>query len=451
MQAMRNPACVRPALLPIIVALLLVCLPCAPLFSTAAALAAPPQERLNVLMIVVDDMNVSLGCYGHPVVKSPHIDRLAREGVRFDRAYCNHPVCNASRTSFLSGRRELVTAKTEGKTLWLPELFSKQGYYTAAVGKVTHSYGITTEVIPWDLMDLETETFQGKPRDADEEQVDGRTAARIVQLLEQRKDEPFFIAAGFWKPHSPLQSPRQYHGLYDPEKMTLPGEPAKHLAGIPPIALQNLGPYPSKQADEEKRLSIARYFSCISYIDAQVGKILAAVDRLGLKERTAILFFSDHGMHFYEHGGLRGKRTLFEESVRAPFILSVPGKQPGGVCSRLVEYVDIYPTLADLCVLPAPKGLDGASIVPLLNNPQAPGKEAIFVTTAREQGPAGRLVRTERHAYMQWGTAETAELYDMQNDPRQYENLAHDPQHAETVKRLRQLLESQAGRASGKP
>ncbi len=446
----------------------------------------PAQRPPNVLFIMSDDLNANIGAYGHPFVKTPNIDRLAARGVRFERAYCNYPLCNPSRVSLLSGLRPDTSGVTNNDrylrgVTYLPEYFSKHGYFSARVGKIEHGAdqverGAMPPIIKWDsqetppggnapiiLRDFWAAQKAGlkpapvKPQQIveyravdspDEEQEDGKTARRVVQLMEQHRDRPWFLAAGLYRPHLPFIAPKKYFEMYPPEKIVLPKEyePVGDRADIPPIAFTKTGEA-EKLSDLEKKRTIAAYYACVSYMDAQVGVMLDGLDRLGMRDNTVVVFLSDHGFHLGEHAGRGGdqglwrKQTLFEESKRTPLIVAAPGRVRGGAARGLVDFVDIYPTLIDLTGLPAKRELDGVSFAPLLSNPARVWKKAIFSQV--ERGKAmGRSVRNERFIYNEWGTPQVAELYDHQSDPREYRNLANDPKQAATLAQMRQLLQN---------
>jgi iduronate 2-sulfatase len=433
---------------------------------------ADAPKRLNVLFIVSDDLNCQLGCYGNKVVQSPNIDRLASRGVRFERAYCNYPVCNASRTSFLSGRYPDTTGVFGNATQprvrlgkefqFLPEYFRANGYFTAGVGKIAH--GAFPDSIKWDVFaepargigdDEDRPAAKGGKKKAkqqagdapvpfawqatgnrDEDEPDGKVARRIVKLLEERKDQPFFIAAGFHKPHVPHTAPRKYFDLYPLDRIALPQEPAGHTKDIPTIARN--GKYFPDLADKQKKQIIAHYYAATTFMDAQVGLLLEALDRLKLWDNTVVVFLGDHGWHHGEHGGFWAKMSVLDESARAPLLVAAPGKKAGAVSSRVVEFVDVYPTLTALCGLKTPAGLEGASLVPLLDDPSAPGKKAVFTVVRRAAG-LGRAVRTETHTYILWPDG-SEQLYDHAQDPKEYVNLAKDPGAAGTLATMKQLL-----------
>jgi uncharacterized sulfatase len=433
-----------------------------------------PDRKLNVLLIAVDDLNTNLGCYGDPLARSPNIDKLASRGVKFERAYCQYPLCNPSRTSILSGRRPDTTGIFNNTTpprtylkdvVFLPEYFRQHGYFTARVGKIAH--GRFEDAVKWDV----SESAQGRPTSGaapqqpppagtaatgnpgdggarlswratdnrDEEEPDGKTARRIVRLLQENKDKPFFIAAGFHKPHLAWIAPKQYFALHPPEKVKLPKTPEDDRTDIPPVALTRTASDVTL-TDEQKRQAIAAYSACVSFTDAQVGIVLDEVDRLKLADRTIVVFWGDHGFHLGEHNGLWRKMTLFEESTRVPLIIAAPGKRAGVASPRLAELVDLYPTLTQLCGLPQPPMLDGVSLVPLLEDPGRAVKQAAYTVVARGRGLLARSVRTERYRYTEWGDEKTAELYDHETDPREYTNLVRDPKHSKILIEMKNLL-----------
>jgi uncharacterized sulfatase len=440
-------------------------------FLTTVLAAAEPATRWNVLFIIADDLNNDLGCYGNTIVKSPNIDRLAAGGVRFERAWCQYPVCNASRTSFLSGRRPDTTGVIDNSTpprthlkdaVMLPEHFRRNGYTTIKVGKIFHTGDAFEDPRSWDTDIRETSEAKNPPKSQiiekgegvvlnakDEETWDGFVARKAAALMEQaaRDGKPFFVAAGFRRPHTPYIAPKKYFDLYPPEKLTPRPEPPAHVKLIPPIALTyNLG---SERLTESRRRPVmSAYYASISFMDAQVGVLLEALDRLRLRDRTVVVFLGDHGYHLGEHGGLWHKMTVFEEASRVPLILAVPGKKPA-VSARLVELVDLFPTLAELCGLAKPDGLEGLSLVPLLDRPERPWKTAAFTVVShagKVKGGAeldpeklGRTVRTERWRYTEWFDG-SVELYDHEADPHELANLAKSPKHTATLAQLKQTL-----------
>lgn len=459
-------------------------------FLTAAGYAPAGQaqaaRRPNVLFIAVDDMNCDLACYGHPQVKSPNIDRLARLGVRFDRAYCQFPLCSPSRSSLLTGLRPSTTRVFDLQyhfrtglpdVVTLPQLFKNHGYYSARVGKLYH-YGNPGDIGTSGLDDppswthfvnpagrdktaLEPDIINYTPRRGlgsamcflsdkdgkDEEHTDGKVALETIKLLEEHKDGPFFIAAGFYKPHTPYVAPKKYFDLYPLSQIQLPKEPADAEKGVPAPALASTRPWPyfgvtPDQARECKQ----GYYASISFVDAQIGKILDAVDRLKLWNNTIVVFWSDHGYHLGEHG-LWMKQSLFEESARVPMIVVAPdgkadaaGVSAGKTSPRTVEFVDLYPTLADLAGLKPAGQLDGVSLRPLLKDPAARWDRPAFTQVQRGAFP-GYSVRTERWRYTEWDDGmKGAQLYDETADPHEYRNLIDDPKHTDVVAQLKALV-----------
>jgi uncharacterized sulfatase len=282
----------------------------------------------------------------------------------------------------------------------------------------------------------------GATDNSDDKEADGHTALRIVQLLEQKRDTPFFIAVGFQKPHLSFVAPRKYFDLYPPDQIRLPreqGEPADDTNDIPLATLNKPGGWRSQMSDSERRQAIAAYYACVSFIDAQTGIVLDAVDRLGLAGNTVVIFVSDHGFHLGEHGGLWQKQTLFEEVARVPLIVAAPGKSAGVVTSHPVELLDLYPTLAELCGLAPPPGMHGKSFTTLLKDTDCPWPEVAFTQVFRS-GVMGHAVNNERYRYTEWGNEQTAELYDHAVDPREYTNLINDPASTQTLREMRQLL-----------
>lgn len=444
-------------------------------------------EQLNVLYIAVDDLNNALGCYGHPLVKSPNIDRLAAQGVRFDRAYCQFPLCNPSRTSFLTGLRpDQSTVYDNAKVfrdaiphvVTLPQFFRKQGYFVARVGKLFH-YGVPAEIGTDGLDDpaswQEKVNPRGRDKDVedqiftlkagqfggtlswlaadgtDEEHTDGRGAAAVVKLLEGHADQPFFIACGFYRPHTPYVAPKAYFDWYPLADVGIVAGPADDRDDIPEPALP-VRPANYGITEDLQRAARQAYFASISYMDAQLGVVLEALDRLKLTDKTIIVFHSDHGYHLGEHG-LWQKQSLFEESARVPLIIVAPNvARAGGAAMGLVELIDVYPTLVELCGQEAPAWLPGKSLVAQLKNPAAPGKRCAITQVRRggggnakkAQAPPfmGYSVRTDGYRAMYWDDGrQGAELYDEHADPQEYTNLGSRPESVAQLKLLWQMLQ----------
>jgi uncharacterized sulfatase len=450
------------------------------LLATSPAFAA--AGKLNVLFIAVDDMNNDLGTYGNVVVKSPAIDALATRGMRFDHAYCQFPFCNPSRASVMTGlrpdRTRVFDLKYDFRTelpdaVTLPQLFRRNGYFAARIGKIYHygnPGGIGTngldDAASWqqvvnpagrDKTQLEGKltnytpdnksglgaalAFYADPDGGDEGHTDGMVATEAIALLEAHRDEPFFIGVGFYKPHCPYIAPKKYFDLYPLEKITMPDEPPEHLAKVPESALRSTVPRPNLGVTLEQAREVKRaYYATISFVDAQIGRVLAALDRLGLREKTIVIFWSDHGYHLGEHG-LWHKKSLFEESARVPLIIAAPGALSRGEPSpRTVELLDLYPTTAELAGLTAPATVEGASLVPLLKDPHRPWTRAAYTQTQPGAYP-GRSVRTERWRYTEWDDGKRGrELYDHDSDPHEYNNLAADPALAPVVAELHELV-----------
>jgi uncharacterized sulfatase len=257
--------------------------------------------------------------------------------------------------------------------------------------------------------------------------------------MEQSRRRPFFIACGFQKPHWPYVVPRKYFGLYPLDEISLPLEDPDIRKDVPPVAFTH-HPEDAQMTEEQKRQAIQGFYACVSFVDAQVGVLMEALDRLKLWDRTVVVFFSDHGFHYGDHGGLWRKMTLFAESTRVPLIVAAPGKCQDRVSPRLAELVDLYPTLADLCDLPPPPDVEGTSLVPLLEEPLRPWKAAAFTELVRGAGLPGKAVHTERFRYTAWGDAHGAELYNLEDDPGEVRNLIDDPEHTGTVVEMRRLL-----------
>jgi len=452
------------------------------LASLAAAARSQAHARQNVLLIVADDLNTDLACYGHPVVRSPHLDTLASRGVVFSRAYCQFPLCQPSRVSFLSGRYpdttrvwtlQTPTRQYLGDAVLLPEHFRKHGYFTAHAGKIFHTGDHAEDPRSWDEefrefgkspppeAILKAGTAAGPPghtfewailRSTDEETPDGIMARKAVEFMEKavRARKPFFIGVGFRRPHAPYAAPKKYFDLYPLEQIPLPETPPEHLNRLLPAAL-NLDPPQRPLAPEDIRRFRRAYWACVSFMDAQVGVLLEGLTRLRLWESTIVIFLSDNGYHLGDHGGLWHKNTLFEESARVPLIVYLPGSPAGGSSSPgLVELVDLYPTLAEACGLPPPEGVEGLSFLPLLHQPNQPWKKAAFTVASRgkkrQSDPApveylGRSIRTPRWRYTEWDDGRRGiELYDHDSDPGELHNLAGNRAFASVQAELRELL-----------
>lgn len=430
----------------------------------SAALPAFAAERLNVLFLAVDDLNTSLATFGHPLVPTPNFDRLWARSVRFERAYCQFPLCSPSRQSFLSGLRpetsgavaqRLTVRNQQPDFLYLPGLFRREGYRVTGVGKVFHGHDAPS----WDVYDnadsrspQENAALKARAEvrdrgehgpewtpidDPDDTLGDGIVARRAVAQLREAaaSARPFFVAAGFRKPHLPWTAPRRFFAAFPREKIPVRREPP--MIDIPELALETdlTGKVPPGLEWQAE----AAYYACVTFIDAQLGLILDAMDELRLWERTVVVLLSDHGFHLGDHG-LWGKLTTFERSARVPLLIAPPRARPAGATSSaIVELLDVYPTLVDLCGLPAPHPLEGRSLRPLLEDPAAAWDRPAYTATIH-RGIIGRSVRIDRWRYTEWGDGIASELYDHSSDPGEYHNRVRDPAFKAEVATLRQLL-----------
>ena len=417
---------------------------------------------------------------------TPNVDKLSASGVRFDRAYCQFPLCSPSRTSMLTGRYPTVTGVMENTMAFrdahpdwitLPQHFRQNGYVSARTGKI---FGRIDDPKAWD--DVMKGGIPGKgagdatkkpdsnkapaavgkgqdPAQSDHigvlEDPDGRDhidyhfAERGIAMMEKFKDgrKPFFIAVGFFQPHSPPTAPKRFFEMYDPATIELPPDFQPHPTvpdGFPRACLPgvNYDLFMRRDATPEAaREMIRAYRASASWTDWNVGRILDALDRLGLAQNTIVIFTSDHGYHLGEKGKWSKHESLFEVGVRVPFIVRVPGAAGNGRGSaRTVQLLDLYPTLIELCRLPAIEGLQGVSFASLLKNPDAEWKHPAF-SVAKTSAGLGKTVRTDRWRYTEWQEGANGHvLFDEQADPHEMKNLADDPAHGETVKKLQALL-----------
>ena len=443
------------------------------------------QGQYNVLFIGIDDLNTMLGCYGHPQMHTPNIDQLAERGTLFNRAYCQFPLCNPSRASVLTGLRPDTTGiKTndtaEGDTfgaVTAPQHFKAHGYHTRSVGKIAHGWLAWEDKVSWSAPiwrvpyvneDTASYTSWQALDVADTELRDGKIASEAIEVLREIKDLPFFLAVGFDKPHVPFEAPTQYFDLYTTQDFTLP----THSASLPEHApLYALRANPRKLPDTQILEITRAYAACISYIDAQVGRILEQLQRLGLTEKTIIVLWSDHGFHLGEHATWQ-KNTLFEVGLRVPLIVSVPDQSSvGAKTDAFVELVDIFPTLCEACQLPIPTELEGQSMLPVIEDSAREWKSAVFsqirrrpirnyyhnntlqsltgIDLAVDESVDGYSMRTERYRYTEWAGYSAqgekiadlgAELYDYQTDPDETINVASFPENAELVTHLSEQL-----------
>lgn len=466
---------------------------------TGDRLSAAEAGRPNVLFLISDDLNNMLGCYGDPRVKTPNLDRLAARGVRFDRAYCTFPLCGPSRNSLLTGLYPnstgiLANAQIFRQTIpsqqSMPQVFRNSGYFAARIGKLYHynvpkSIGTNGHDDPgsWEMelnpagvdrLSEEGNIFSLTPGQfggtlswyaspqGDAQHTDGLMADDAEWVLERcakRTDRPFFLALGFFRPHTPYVSPESYFKLYPENEMRVVPGVKEDQADIPPAGLGSYKKEQDQLTDDLRRQALQAYLASISFMDAQVGRVIAALDRLKLADNTIIVFTSDHGYHTGEHG-LWQKMSLFEESARVPLLIVAPGVSvPGSAASSPISHVDLFPTLAELCGVPAPSNVQGQSLVPMLKDPGVKGRGwaltqvvrgggANRATITRDAGSEGGryfgyTLRTPRWRYTEWSEGRKGrELYDHDADPNELTNLAEKQEHQQTAEELSRQLRS---------
>ncbi len=448
--------------------------------NSATARTPVAKPKYNVLFIISDDLTLTAtSCYGNEVCKTPNIDRLAARGTRFTRAYCQGTYCGPSRASFMSGYYPHATgalgyssprSRIGDKATW-SQHFKNNGYYTARVSKIFHmgvpggieqgTDGADDELswterfnspgpewkAPGDGETLENNPDGKKPAvggntfvvvEADGDDLvhsDGKTAAKAVELIEQHKDEPFWLGVGFVRPHVPFVAPSSYFPPFKPySKMRLPEKIEGDWDDIPKAGINYKTSLNMKMDIRRQKKAVGGYYASVTYVDAQVGKVLDAVERAGLEDNTIIIFTSDHGFHLGEHD-FWAKVSLRDESAAVPLIISVPGQKPA-VCDSLVELLDLYPTIASLCGLEVPDGLQGKDISKMLVDPTHEVRDAAFCVAPMRKG---FLLREDEYAYIQYGEDASAgiELFDTAKDPKQYTNLAESPEHRQVVERFK--------------
>ncbi len=461
-----------------------------------ADIANVTDSRPNVLFIAVDDLRVELGCYGDTIVRSPHIDRLAEQGTLFQRAYCQQAVCNPSRASLLTGLRpetlgiwDLPTHFRQRRPdiVTLPQHFKQHGYFTQNIGKIFHNWrqdDFKGDATSWSVpavmhyathgadapvvKGLVPPDQSGVPRTEirdvpDEAYYDGRIASKAVAALRQlsQREEPFFLAVGFWKPHSPFNAPKRYWDLYSRADIKPPTNPAAPK-NVPSIALHDsreilrgFRSRPNSRPTADEVLTLRHgYYAATSYADAQVGRVLQELDRQKLRDRTIIVLWSDHGFHLGEHS-LWAKTSNFELDARVPLIIVAPQHTTGQQTNALVELLDVYPTLVDLCGLPMPDHLEGQSLQPVLDDPTARVKRSAFTWHPRPAYPPagknpdviGHSMRTARFRYTEWRRFDTdeivaRELYDHDRDSRETVNVAGEAEFEHSLRQLHTLMRS---------
>jgi iduronate 2-sulfatase len=456
---------------------------------------AAPLARPNVLFIISDDLTATaLGCYGNAICRTPNIDRLATQGTRFTRTYCNGTYCGPSRASFMSGYYPHATGVLGytsprvvlGERATWSQHFKNAGYYTARVSKIYHM-GVPGDIeaggdsaddpaswterfnspgpewkAPGQGETLENNPDGTKPVmggntfvvvEADGDDLvhsDGKTAVKAVELIERQarlrraapggRGQPFFLAVGFVRPHVPFVAPKAYFEPYLPyEKLPLPAKLAGDWDDLPKAGINYKTSVNMKMDERRQKKALGGYYACVSYMDAQVGKVLAALERSGEADNTIVIFTSDHGYHLGEHD-FWAKVSLLDPSSQVPLIIRVPGKKPA-VCHSLTELIDLYPTVAALCGLDVPARLQGKNIARLLDDPRTTVRDTAFSVAPSSQG---FLLRDDRWAYLQY--AEDAslgvELYDIVADPGQFTNLARQPAYAAEVQRFQAKLKA---------
>lgn len=453
--------------------------------------ASAPRKARNILFIAVDDLRPQLGCYGNTQVKSPNIDALAASGFVFERAYCQQALCAPSRASLLTGVRPDSTGVTDLETplasvrpdlVSLPKLLKQNGFETISLGKIYH-HPFKDDIEAWsrapwlpaqdnkgqwvgghyasaEAKRLWREGVRGKesyqlwpseaPEVPDNHLPDGLCADKAISELQRLQGgQPFFLAVGFIKPHLPFVAPKKYWDLYRREDFN-PSPQRSWPVGAPKEATPDWGelrgyldmPKQGPVSDEEARQLIHGYHACVSYTDAQIGRVLAELDRLGLNDDTAVVLWGDHGWKLSDYGAWT-KHSNFEIDTHAPLILRAPGYAGGERRKQLLEFVDIYPTLAELVGVPAPASVEGMSFVPLLGESQRSWKVAAFSQYPRGRKIMGYSVRNERYRYTEWrqnGSVIARELYDQGNGAVVGRNLAGDPAYRAEITVLAALL-----------
>ena len=444
----------------------------------------------NVIFVSLEDSNPWFGCYGHTQVKTPNIDAIASEGTVFRRAFCQAPVCNPSRASMITGLRPDTTGvygnfdewrdKIPESTKTIPEHLCAAGYHTVNIGKVVHGWAGYTHPSAggeervramWEthldnpagktpIKEPQRPTYELREQDKQwpgaeflqksmnwgstglsaEDHADAMraraAAAAIKDHVVGNAGRPLFLSIGLISTHYAFRPPEEFAAMYPPERILLRNYPADDLDDVPVTYPPFNNGDEHRLTAEDKRSLIAAYFACISFVDYCIGILADALKEAGMWEDTVFCISSDHGLHFGEHGLWR-KETLFEESAHVPLIVRAPGK-PAGVSDALVELVDWYPTLCRLCGVESPQGLEGTSLVPVMEEPSRSWKKAIFTQVRR--GSKNVTVRTDAWRYSEWGGPKYRELYDLRNDPREIHNRAYDAAYADQVAEMQRVL-----------
>lgn len=427
------------------------------------------QDKKNVLFIIVDDLNTTVGCYDHPVVKTPNIDNLAKNGIKFTQAHCNFAVCGPSRGSLLTGVRPGNLGITDNRTplqdvlgdrVTLPYLFKQNGYHTVSIGKIFHgNHNGHGDVKAWDEIYNFEDTELGKTgkrrnmtnnkikwcywqmrEGTDLDQQDGQNAQKAIEVLKTQSDKPLFLALGFSKPHDPFCAPKKYFDMYAIEECTPPEVPDTWKPVYPYSFHGNAHETFMNFSDQDKHEFLRAYYACTSFMDAQLGKVMKALEESGELDNTLIVFFGDHGYHLGEHEWWN-KVTVYEKGTRAPFIMAGSGVHKKGVESdAMFEFIDIYPTLADMAGLQAPEHLEGKSFKSVITNPSKPFRSEVKALTRRGDF-FGAMVKNNDWRYIEWDNGKKGrELYNQHTDPIEYNNLAEDPEYSEVIHEMKALL-----------
>jgi iduronate 2-sulfatase len=447
------------------------------------------QDKKNVLFIIADDLNCYLGPYEHSIVKTPNLDRLAESGIVFTNAYCNFPLCGPSRASMMTGMypdqtnikaNAILLRDRMPNAVTMSQVFINNGYTATRIGKIYHYNNPADIGKPGhDDPDSWTHTINPRGRDkdeehkifslipgsfgatlswlaadgTDEEQTDGIAATEAISLMKQysKNKEPFFLAVGFYRPHTPFVAPKKYFDLYPRDKIQVPRIPDGYLETLPEPA-RNIIRQRKEQLNLPDSLAISAiqaYYATITFMDAQIGRLLDALEETGLIENTIVLFTSDHGYHMGEHGHYQ-KRTLFEYSARIPLVISYPGqKTRGRITDSMVEMIDFYPTLCELAGLSYPENISGISMVPILQNHRKSTRVDALTQTVFD----GYSLVNHRHRYTRWGEGgpDMIELYDRKSDPEEMNNLARTGKYVKIINKMDKKLTERVVKAKKQP
>lgn len=457
---------------------------CVLLFSGYALANDSPNtpDKPNVLFIAIDDLRPELGCYGAGHIHSPNIDKLSAQGVQFNRAYCQFPVCGPSRASLLSGLyptgnryldNSALVEREAAELLTLPGTFRLAGYHTVANGKIYHytddSAGQSWSEPPFSLVsgkklshmtyfDKESANYIGGTKNRgpffeiadvpDDKYIDGQTCQKTIEDLQRlaQKEQPFFLACGLVRPHLPFYAPKKYWDIYDRNEIELADN--RFLPEDAPMSLRGAGEIRSYHdrgvtynSTEFHRVARHGYYACVSYADALVGRLLASLEDLGIRDNTIVVLWGDHGWQLGEHD-FWAKNTLLHKAIRSPLIISAPGMDQNVGVDGIVELIDIFPTLCELAGVNSPEHLEGVSMAPLMQDPSLPGKQAAYIRDTR-----GSAVVTADYIYTQYRGGEHM-LFDHGNDPDENENVAGHPKYAQTISEMKELLEQRQERAA---